>query len=132
MCRYAYSGPYKEHFACLHCRKTFKQTNREELAQKMPTRPDGKRRVLCPECCRPMQNMGLDFHAPRQADVRQWRKIALLYVQGIAYHSCGCGPGYRPSTLAEVSVFLDHVYANRAAQESLRVKQLRQAKNQPS
>ena|SRR5579862_4269749 len=128
MCRYAYSGPYKEHFACFQCRKTFKQTNRKELAQKMPTGPDGKRRVLCPECSRPMQNMGLDFHAPRQADLRQWRKIALLYAQGIAYHSCGCGPGYRPSTLAEVSVFLDHAYANREAQERLQVKQLRQTK----
>jgi hypothetical protein len=25
MCRYAYSGPYKVHFACFHCRKSFKQ-----------------------------------------------------------------------------------------------------------
>jgi hypothetical protein len=25
MCRYAYSGPYKVHFACFHCRKAFKQ-----------------------------------------------------------------------------------------------------------
>jgi hypothetical protein len=25
MCRYAYSGPYKTHFACFKCRKAFKQ-----------------------------------------------------------------------------------------------------------
>jgi hypothetical protein len=128
MCRYAFSGPYKEHFACFHCRKAFKQTPRKELVQKMPLGQDGKRLALCPECRRPMHDMGLDFHTPRQADVRQWRKVALLYGHGITYHSCGCGPGHRPATLAEVPEFLDQQRTFRAEQERRRVKKLRQEK----
>lgn len=30
MCRYAYSGPYKIHYACFECRKAFKQPSPED------------------------------------------------------------------------------------------------------
>jgi hypothetical protein len=48
------------------------------------------------------------FQAPKQTDIKQWKKVELLYQQGYAYHSCGCGgPGYRPSRLSEVPEFLE-------------------------
>lgn len=54
-----------------------------------------------------MKNMGLDFKAPRQDDVAQWKKVEILYRNGYAYHSCGCGgPGERPRRLQDVDQFL--------------------------
>jgi hypothetical protein len=48
------------------------------------------------------------FQAPKQTDIKQGKKVELLYQQGYAYHSCGCGgPGYRPSRLSEVPEFLE-------------------------
>lgn len=55
----------------------------------------------------PCNDMGHDFQAPKQTDVKQWKKVELLYQQGYAYHSCGGGPGYRPSRLSEVPEFLE-------------------------
>jgi hypothetical protein len=53
-----------------------------------------------------MANMGHDFKAPKQSDVKQWKKVEWLYNRGFAYHSCGCGgPGYRPTKLNQVEEF---------------------------
>jgi hypothetical protein len=120
MCRYGMYGPYKEKFACFHCRKTFKQTWRSELRTPMRADAEGNRIALCPECGRAMKNMGRDFQAPRQSDIRQWKKVELLFARGYAYHSCGCcGPGPRPATLREVPAFM-------AEQERQRVERERQ------
>jgi hypothetical protein len=61
---------------------------------------------LCPQCREPMANLGLDFRAPKKNDHRQWRKVALLYRNGITFHGCGCGGVERPATLAEARVFV--------------------------
>jgi len=53
-----------------------------------------------------MRNMGLDFKAPPQDDVRQWMKVEILFRRGFAFHSRGCGPGARPATLRDVEAFL--------------------------
>jgi hypothetical protein len=116
MCRYAEHGPYKDHFACFACRKAFKQRALDELLgwqwSKQVTRDEfvraRKARVVpCPECGTPMHDMGLDFKAPRQSNVKQWKKVELLYSHGFVYHSCGCcGPGYRPARLNQVEVFI--------------------------
>jgi len=99
MCRYAFSGPYRQHYACFHCRKMFRPTmevNAEKAGTVFP----------CPQCKRPMCNMGRDFKAPKQHDIPQWRKVEMLYRHGYRYESCGCGPGRRPKTLGEVKPFL--------------------------
>lgn len=103
MCRYGGQyGPYKQHYACFHCRKSFKgPMDAHAPPPKEPGQPK------CPQCGGPMSSMGLDFQAPKQRDERQWEKVELLFSRGFAYHSCGCGgPGYRPQTLAEVPEFL--------------------------
>ena len=58
-----------------------------------------------------MHDMGLDFKAPRQDDVKQWTKVEILFRHGFTFHSCGCcGPGLRPAELREVEAFLaDHL-----------------------
>jgi hypothetical protein len=88
----------KPHLACFSCRKVFRPT--EEVFA----------RGVCPECKKPMMSMGICFKAPRQADVRQWRKVERLYQAGYTYRweKCcpGHGPGFRPRTLAEIPEFL--------------------------
>ena len=109
MCRYAEGeyGPYKDHYACFDCRKAFKQTSFWELPEHARPSDPSERVCPCPECGQPMHDMGLDFKAPRQSDVKQWKKVRLLFENGFTYHSCGCcGPGYRPNTVKEAEVFI--------------------------
>ena len=95
MCRYA-MVLYKPHYACFHCRKTFKRRllwdiNRDDKSPEIEAK--------CPQCSGLMANMGKDFEAPRKDDVRKWDHIKTLYAVGITFHSCGCtGPGYIPAS----------------------------------
>ena len=122
MCRYAMYGPYKSHFACFECRKMFRHSyevrdhyerkrgfSREE-AMNLP--------VPCPECSRPMCNMGLDFKAPRQNEIEQWEKARQLYAHGYLWSSCGCnGPGLAVATLKDVQPFLQAKAQEQAARQ---------------
>lgn len=104
MCRYALYGPYKGHYACFNCRKSFKWPRDARQAPTEATVGE----VKCPQCAGPMADMGKDFKAPKLRDTRQWRKVEMLFLHGYTYHSCGGGgPGYRPRTLREVPGFLD-------------------------
>lgn len=106
MCRYA-EHVYKMPFACFACRKVFKQPSYWDLSPAQRPAPGQPRTIPCPQCRRPMHAMGHDFRAPRQRDIAQWAKVAVLFRHGITYHSCGCnGPGPRPATLREVPAFL--------------------------
>jgi hypothetical protein len=104
MCRYG-DVRYKDHYACFSCRKMFRQVAPYKMAHppadgEVPIRP-------CPQCGSAMANLGLDFKAPRQTDVKQWRKVQRLFAAGYDFHSCGCcGPGPRPATLHEVGPFI--------------------------
>ena len=106
MCRLA-EHTYKEPFACFDCRKVFKQISRWELPQHQRPAPGQPRTVLCPQCRRPLADMGRDFKAPRSAAVKQWAKVKILFEHGFNFYSCGCcGPGYRPAQLREVYDFI--------------------------
>src|SRR2546423_783849 len=98
MCRYAHHI-YKSHYACFPCRKMFRQPAVSDLPEHRRPAPGEQRVVPCPECRTPMKNMGLDFKAPPQDDVKQWKKVEILFHQGFAFHSCGWGPGARPAEL---------------------------------
>jgi NAD-dependent SIR2 family protein deacetylase len=119
MCRYTFHY-YKEHFACLSCKKTFKHQmwKFERYARPQEARSD--RVPLCPQCRKPMADMGLDFRAPRQNDHKQWRKVALIYRHGITFHGCGCGGDERPATLAEARVFVENRRRTTAGSQLLR------------
>jgi len=109
MCRYAMYGPYKEPFACFDCRKVFKQTNRWTLPEDQQLKPGEERICKCPQCGKPMADMGHDFKAPKQSDIKQWKKLRILFEHGFTFHSCGCcGPGFRPAELKEVWDFIEN------------------------
>lgn len=110
MCRYAFKT-YKEHFTCFNCRKTFKENfprvyreKKQLVLRNSATYLDTR---FCPQCKREMVDLGLDFKTPKQTDLKQWKKVQILYQHGFTYHSCGCcGPGLRPDELSQVEEFL--------------------------
>jgi len=119
MCRYGMTT-YKQHYACFACRKKFRQQLHHEDVKETLAAGDKKvplvrysrqlawpESMKCPQCKGEMHCMGLDFKAPRQTDLKQWRKVEILFTHGFSYHSCGCcGPGLRPKELREVDAFL--------------------------
>lgn len=102
MCRYAYHT-YKSHYACFDCRKTFKRRLMSDLGEAK----DESAEATCPNCAKPMANMGLDFAAPVKKDEKAWQHLKKLYSVGIAFHSCGCGgPGRKPTDSEEIATEL--------------------------
>lgn len=95
MCRYAMI-PYKPHYACFSCRKTFKRRLLSDITECDQV---ASKEAKCPECGSLMANMGKDFKAPKKEAIKEWKQLELLYSVGITFHSCGCsGPGYIPNT----------------------------------
>lgn len=64
----------KMNYVCFACRRSVKQEREREL-------------VKCPECARPMVNMGLYFKAPPRRADNQWRKVELLVNAGVNFKS---------------------------------------------
>jgi hypothetical protein len=99
MCRYAWHN-YRDHFACFACRKAFKYWQweacdettfrRKQRLQHVP------REIICPDCSKPMIDMGLDFKAPRKKDVEAWKILDLIAQNGFTFHGCGCYVGFKP------------------------------------
>lgn len=152
MCRYAYSGPYKIHYACFDCRKAFKQPSFEDWIKHQGfgfaltvfwrsshsasrlkalelqlgvslSELESRYREIgfnCPECKRPMANLGRDFKAPRMSNARAWKAIRSVYRLGHTFQTCGCnGPGFIPATEHEYREYL----------RLMRVVYLRHARN---
>lgn len=99
MCRYAWHH-YRDHFACFRCRKAFKHWQWEGCERDTPRgrkqlRPV-PREVVCPQCSRPMADMGLDFKAPPRDDREAWKILEILYRHGFTFHNCGCGGMFIP------------------------------------
>ena len=119
MCRYA-TKTFKSHFACFHCRKTFKRPNIIDLAEQHGDGPFLKKLYsltpkmakkleedcgvrlsdlrekyikmisLCPQCGCQMADLGLDFKAPKITDKTAWKAIALTHKIGHQWYTCGC------------------------------------------
>jgi hypothetical protein len=123
MCRYAWHN-YRDHFACFDCRKAFKhwqweECNEAEFWTKQRLR-HVPREVVCPDCSKPMIDMGLDFKAPRQSGVEAWKILELLAQEGFMFDNCGCGVGFKPpTTLREVPQWLDEHRRNKSKGELL-------------
>jgi len=106
--------PYKQHFACFDCRKTFKRRRSDDLAGFDHNKETDAK---CPECGKLMANMGLDFEAPKKDDIKAWRHIRRLYSVGITYHSCGCtGPGYIPNDKEALIQYFEGIKRNYESQ----------------
>ncbi len=81
-------------FACFDCRIAMKRDqNVEEL--------------ICPRCDGKMYSMGWSFHAPKQKDVEQWKKVQWLFAEGFRFFGSGWGKGIPlPERLKDVEKFL--------------------------
>ncbi len=93
MCAY-FSLHYKQHYACVLCRISFKRHWKE----------GGH---TCPNCAGPLLCAGYDFAAPRRSDWKAWSVVAVVLEAGLRYDGferCGCGrdPKFRPRTRAQV------------------------------
>lgn len=122
MCRYAWHN-YRDHFACFRCRKAFKYWQWEHGSNDPPkTGPKlgrVRREVVCPDCARPMADMGLDFKAPPQADRRMWQVLETLYENGFTFANCGCSVGFTPPRkLRDVPTWIEE-HRGRSKGESL-------------
>lgn len=103
MCRYAI--PYKEHYACFDCRKTFKRKLLHDVDR--DRKVEESTPAKCPECGALMAAMGKDFKSPKKDDLEAWLHLKDLYTVGITFHSCGCsGPGYIPRSAEELQKHL--------------------------
>lgn len=112
MCRYAWHN-YRDHFACFQCRKAFKYWQWEDCDEsqwKVRARLEHvPRKIVCPDCTRPMVDMGLDFKAPPKDDREAWQILETLHEHGFAFHGCGCDAGgfVPPRRLSEVPAWLE-------------------------
>ncbi|WP_330236520.1 hypothetical protein [Streptomyces sp. NBC_00566] len=93
MCFYA-EAQYKQHYACVSCRISFKQAAHSAARVRR-----------CPNCAGPLVCAGHDFAPPPRCDVRAWSVVAAVLGEGLRYEgreACGCGkePKYRPRTRA--------------------------------
>lgn len=107
MCRYA--APYKPHYACFECRKTFKRRLLGDIYGGNNKDHDSLP-AKCPDCGNYMVDMGLDFESPKKSDLKAWLHIKDLYKSGITFHSCGCsGPGYIPKDRVKLLEYLEDI-----------------------
>lgn len=101
MCKFAMVGPYKSHYACFNCRKSFKFRFENDVVETK------ERNFLCPNCQNQTVSMGWCLEIPRQQNVRQWKRLEILAKNKIYFRNgCCSGPGYRPRTLQAVPEFL--------------------------
>jgi len=62
------------HWACFDCRKSF---SKDESAN--PRK--------CPDCAKPMIDMGAYFEPPRKAAAKQWQVMNLLAEKGLRFNT---------------------------------------------
>lgn len=64
----------------------------------------------CPECSSDMNDIGLDFKAPKKNKVKEWEIIRGVYKIGRTFHTCGCdGPGYIPQNPNDYVIYLNKI-----------------------
>jgi len=73
-------------WACFDCRKSFKCNS------------------ICPDCGKDLNCMGNAFKAPRKNNLKQWKKVKLLFENGIRFYK----DSYitMPKTYAQAKVFV--------------------------
>ncbi len=59
----------RPHLACFECRVSFKDIS------------------VCPHCHKPLINMGTRFKAPRRNNMRDWKRLHLIYLAGGKFRS---------------------------------------------
>ncbi len=62
------------HWACLDCRKSFAKEESETPRK-------------CPECAKPMTDMGAYFEPPRRLSIKRWAVVKVLADYGYRFQS---------------------------------------------
>lgn len=65
------------HWACFDCRKSFAK---EPVAKEMAARK-------CPECAKPMIDMGAFFEPPRKLNKKRWEVMKILADHGYKFNT---------------------------------------------
>ena len=94
-------APYLVAHACFGCRRSVKV----DVGHWPP------RAAKCPECAGQLHWLGRTFRAPKRSDVKQWKKVEILWQAGYRFHSAWGGA--LPDTLKEAEMF---IVAGRAAE----------------
>ena len=91
------TGPvYLTQCACFACRKSFKKDV-----------SDPRYTPSCPECGKPLVQMGRYFRAPRKSDIAQWKKVEMLRHAGVYFGgSQSWELGKFPETIREAKAFI--------------------------
>ena len=76
---------YKQHYACFRCRKAFKKTNSREVPKRRLETDVHGRIVHCPQCGERMPDVGFDFEAPKQHDIKAWAEAEVRLTSSIAH-----------------------------------------------
>jgi hypothetical protein len=100
---------YSLPFVCFKCRKAFKKKplfSAPTLLQETP----------CPQCGRALAFVGRYFKAPPRQDIKQWRKVQLLYESGWR------ADGYQARHLSTLSVAKTHLQEQPAKERDARIQ----------
>ncbi len=79
-------------WVCIQCRRACKSV--------------GVAAPRCAVCGGVLLFAGKEFHAPRQADLRQWRKVEALLQSGVVFNNRRLGEACPPQHLSQLSDFL--------------------------
>lgn len=83
--------------ACFPCRKSFKMLPEES-----------KNNHKCPDCGGPVYEMGRSFKAPKKTDIKQWKKVYGLYIEGFRFFGSGFHTSEKlPENLSDLEDFLN-------------------------
>jgi|GEM_PF-2621205 len=80
--------------ACFSCRKSFKRAHTEDET------------AVCPNCANPLAEMGRSFKAPRKNNVKQWKKVQLLWEAGYRFPTNVYDAADYPTRLQDVEEFI--------------------------
>ena len=69
-------------FVCFGCRKSFKKSAPDFKPFFLTDAEIGRARFACPQCKQNLHFVGRYFKTPRFCDLKQWRKVGMLYEQG--------------------------------------------------
>lgn len=98
------------HWACFDCRKSFAK---EPVAENENSRK-------CPECAKPMIDMGAYFEPPRKLSKKRWHVMKILANYGYKFNSEG--------TKAYIKIFILQVKNPRVADVIERIESEKQKK----
>ena len=92
--------PYSFHFACFHCRRSFKRLGGRDQVKR------------CPGCRELAINLGRHFKPPKRSDAAQWEKVEFLVRSGFLFQhvyppGSNTEPVPYPETLEEAKVFVE-------------------------